>query len=64
MSSILDVDNVMAETDNPHSDSSWQDSIELMPKQLAHLPMKDQMKISRSNAEHLFYLQADSIPGA
>jgi predicted TIM-barrel fold metal-dependent hydrolase len=53
--SYLGVDNVMAETDYPHSDSSWPNSIELMRRQLADLAPADQRKILRENAERVFH---------
>ena len=47
-------DNLMCESDYPHSDSSWPHSIRLMQKQLGHLPVQDQIKILRTNAERVF----------
>jgi predicted TIM-barrel fold metal-dependent hydrolase len=58
----LGVDNVMAETDYPHSDSNWPDSITLMRKQLAHLPVEDQVKILRTNAERVFHFTPAAPP--
>jgi predicted TIM-barrel fold metal-dependent hydrolase len=58
----LGVDNVMAETDYPHSDSSWPDSIELMRKQLGHLSVEDQVKILRGNAERVFHFTPAAPP--
>jgi predicted TIM-barrel fold metal-dependent hydrolase len=51
---FIGVDNVMAETDYPHSDSSWPDSISLMRTQLKSLSPEDQYKVLRGNAERLF----------
>jgi predicted TIM-barrel fold metal-dependent hydrolase len=47
-------DNVMVETDYPHSDTTWPDSIQLMNKRMAHLSPETQYKILRGNAERLF----------
>ena len=47
-------DNVMIETDYPHSDTTWPDSIGLVQKRLAHLPPGVQHKILRGNAERLY----------
>lgn len=47
-------DNVMIETDYPHSDTTWPDSIGLATKRLAHLSPDVQHKILRGNAERLF----------
>jgi predicted TIM-barrel fold metal-dependent hydrolase len=58
----LGADNVMAESDYPHSDSSWPDSIRLMRKQLAHLSVPDQVKILRGNAERLFEFTPAPFP--
>jgi predicted TIM-barrel fold metal-dependent hydrolase len=58
----LGVDNVMAETDYPHSDSSWPDSIALMRNQLQHLDPADQVKILRKNAERVFQFVPAPFP--
>jgi predicted TIM-barrel fold metal-dependent hydrolase len=58
----LGVDNVMAETDYPHSDSSWPDSIQLMRNQLEHLDPADQLKILRTNAERVFHFTPANPP--
>lgn len=50
----MTTNNIMCESDYPHSDSSWPDSIRLMQKQLGQLPADDQVKILRTNAERLF----------
>jgi predicted TIM-barrel fold metal-dependent hydrolase len=50
----LGVDNVMIETDYPHSDSTWPDSIAVAKKQVGHLPPEVQYKVLRGNAERLF----------
>ena len=44
----------MCETDYPHSDSTWPDSIEVVQKQIAHLTPEQQYKILRGNAERLY----------
>jgi predicted TIM-barrel fold metal-dependent hydrolase len=58
----LGAGNVMAESDYPHSDSSWPDSIGLMRRQLAHLSVDDQVKILRGNAERLFEFTPAPFP--
>lgn len=50
----IGVDNVMTETDYPHSDSTWPDSIEVANKQLAGLDNVAKYKILRGNAERVF----------
>jgi hypothetical protein len=51
---IIGEDNVMLETDYPHSDTTWPDCIGVAKKLLADLPAETQYKIQRGNAEHLF----------
>jgi predicted TIM-barrel fold metal-dependent hydrolase len=47
-------DNVMIETDYPHSDSTWPNCIEAAKKQIGHLPAETQYKLLRGNAERLY----------
>jgi predicted TIM-barrel fold metal-dependent hydrolase len=51
---IIGEDNVMLETDYPHSDTTWPDCIGVAKKLLAGLPPETQYKIQRGNAEKLF----------
>jgi predicted TIM-barrel fold metal-dependent hydrolase len=51
---IIGDDNVMLETDYPHSDTTWPDCIEVAKKILDGLPQDTQYKIMRGNAERLF----------
>lgn len=55
---IIGEDNVMMETDYPHSDSTWPDSIRVARKLLADLPVETQYKIMRGNAERLYRFKA------
>jgi len=48
----------MIETDYPHSDSTWPDSLKLARERLAHLEPVVQHKILRGNAEKLFRFRA------
>ncbi|WP_063045169.1 amidohydrolase family protein [Nocardia pseudovaccinii] len=50
----IGVDNVMCETDYPHSDSTWPDSIGLIKNRIGHLAPDVQYKILRGNAERLY----------
>lgn len=54
--SEIGVDNVMIETDYPHSDSTWPDCIQFAHKQLSTVPLTDEQKykILRANAERVF----------
>jgi len=59
---VLGVENVMIETDYPHSDSTWPHCLEKAKKQLAGLPEEDQYKIMRGNAERLFHFTPAPAP--
>jgi predicted TIM-barrel fold metal-dependent hydrolase len=59
---VIGEDNVMIETDYPHSDSSWPDSIGLAHKRLGHLAPAVQYKILRGNAERIFGFEAAVPP--
>jgi predicted TIM-barrel fold metal-dependent hydrolase len=56
MNSVAEIgeDNIMIETDYPHTDSTWPDSIGLATKRLAHLPESTRHKLLRGNAERVF----------
>ncbi|MCX4090879.1 amidohydrolase family protein [Nocardia sp. alder85J] len=47
-------DNIMCETDYPHSDSTWPDCIGVVRRRIAHLPEQTQYKLLRGNAERLY----------
>ncbi len=47
-------DNIMCETDYPHSDSTWPNCISSVKKQIGHLSPEVQYKILRGNAERLY----------
>lgn len=47
-------DNIMCETDYPHSDSTWPDCIGTVRRQIEHLDPAVQYKILRGNAERLY----------
>jgi predicted TIM-barrel fold metal-dependent hydrolase len=47
-------DNIMCETDYPHSDSTWPDCIGVARHQIAHLAPEVQYKLLRGNAERLY----------
>jgi predicted TIM-barrel fold metal-dependent hydrolase len=48
------VDNITFETDYPHQDSTWPDSLEAAAKQFGFLPQDQIDKIARNNALDLF----------
>jgi len=47
-------DNIMCETDYPHSDSTWPDCLRVVRDQIEHLPAETQFKLLRGNAERLY----------
>jgi predicted TIM-barrel fold metal-dependent hydrolase len=47
-------DNIMCETDYPHSDSTWPNCITNVRKQISHLSPETQYKLLRGNAEKLY----------
>ena len=51
---MIGEDNVMLETDYPHSDTTWPDSMEVARKLLSGLSPDTRYKIQRGNAERLF----------
>ncbi|MFC7886294.1 amidohydrolase family protein [Streptomyces sp. NPDC057376] len=51
---VIGEDNIMVETDYPHSDSTWPDSIEVAKKLVAPLTSEQQYKVLRGNAERLY----------
>jgi len=54
MLDVIGEDNVMIETDYPHSDTTWPHSIKLAHERLAGLDPEVQYKILRGNAERLY----------
>jgi len=54
MLDVIGEDNVMIETDYPHSDTTWPHSIKLAHQRLAGLDPEVQYKILRGNAERLY----------
>jgi predicted TIM-barrel fold metal-dependent hydrolase len=47
-------DNVMCETDYPHSDSTWPNCLTVVKNRIGHLPEPTQYKLLRGNAERVF----------
>jgi predicted TIM-barrel fold metal-dependent hydrolase len=59
---IIGVDNVMIETDFPHTDPSWPHSIEIARKRLQHRSDEDIYKIFQGNAKRVFNFEPAHIP--
>jgi predicted TIM-barrel fold metal-dependent hydrolase len=55
-------DNIMCETDYPHSDSTWPNSIDVVKNQIGHLSPEVQYKILRGNAERLYRFVPAELP--
>jgi predicted TIM-barrel fold metal-dependent hydrolase len=64
MLDVVGEDNVMIETDYPHSDTSWPHSLKLAHERLdaAGLSPEVQYKILRGNAEKLYQFEASAPP--
>jgi predicted TIM-barrel fold metal-dependent hydrolase len=50
----IGVDNIMCETDYPHSDSTWPDCIDTARRLIKDLDPEVQHKLLRGNAERLY----------
>ena len=61
---IIGEDNVMVETDYPHSDTTWPDCIGVARKLVQDLPEATQYKILRGNAERLYRFESAAPPVA
>jgi hypothetical protein len=61
---IIGEDNVMVETDYPHSDTTWPDCIGVARKMVQDLPEATQYKILRGNAERLYRFEPAVPPVA
>jgi predicted TIM-barrel fold metal-dependent hydrolase len=60
---LIGADNIMMETDFPHSDGTWPDSIEVARDQLEKLDDDTAVKLLRDNACRLFQFEPASLPG-
>ena len=47
-------DNIMCETDYPHSDSTWPDCITVVKNRISHFSPELQFKLLRGNAQNLY----------
>ncbi|WAX58360.1 amidohydrolase [Jatrophihabitans cynanchi] len=57
----IGIDKIMMETDYPHSDSTWPNSIRYADKALAGLDAQTAYQISRGNAERLFRFKPSAL---
>jgi hypothetical protein len=51
---VMGVENILVESDYPHSDSTWPDTQALLHRHLAAVPVEEQQKICWRNAVSLF----------
>ncbi|HVW31429.1 MAG TPA: amidohydrolase family protein [Acidimicrobiia bacterium] len=58
----IGVDNVMIETDYPHTDSTWPNCIEVAHKQVAGLSDDVKLKVLQTNAARVFGLELPEPP--
>jgi predicted TIM-barrel fold metal-dependent hydrolase len=59
---IIGVDNIMVESDYPHSDSTWPGTQDLLRKHLSDVPVEEQRKMCWQNAVQLFRHPAPTNP--
>jgi len=59
---LIGEDNVMLETDYPHSDSTWPNSLQNAEKELAILTPSQRHKVTRGNASRLFNFTPAELP--
>jgi predicted TIM-barrel fold metal-dependent hydrolase len=50
----IGIDNCMLETDYPHSDSSWPNTMKMVEERLDYLEPDELQKVTRGNAERVF----------
>jgi predicted TIM-barrel fold metal-dependent hydrolase len=55
-------DNIMCETDYPHSDSTWPNCLQVVKDRIGHLSPDVQYKILRGNAQRLYRFTAAEPP--
>jgi len=55
----IGVDNVTFETDYPHTDTTWPNTLEVATKMMGHLPEDVQYKMLRGNAIRMLHLDID-----
>jgi predicted TIM-barrel fold metal-dependent hydrolase len=59
---LIGIDNVMIETDYPHTDSSWPNSIEIAHKRLSGRTDDEIYAILQGNAKRVFNFEPAAIP--
>ena len=59
---VAGIDNIMVETDYPHSDSTWPDTQEILAVQLADVPDDEADRMTHLNATALY--RVDELTGS
>ncbi len=59
---FIGIDNILWESDYPHTDTSWPNSRAVAQKHLGGLPEHEQRKIAFDNAQRIFRLQPAPVP--
>jgi predicted TIM-barrel fold metal-dependent hydrolase len=59
---FIGIDNILWESDYPHTDTSWPNSRATVEKHLGRLPEDEQRKIAFDNAQRIFRLQPAAVP--
>ena len=59
----IGIENVMVETDSPHTASSRPHSMQTARERLAHLTDEEQYLVLQGNARRVFDLEPAAIPG-
>ena len=60
-SSYIGADNVMIETDYPHTDTLWPNSLQMAHKMLAGVSDADKYKVLQGNARRIFHFEAAAV---
>ena len=58
----IGIENVMIETDYPHTDTLWPHSLEMAHKMLADVPESDKYKVLQGNARRVFNFEPAAPP--
>jgi hypothetical protein len=59
---LIGIDNLLLETDFPHADGTWPESIQIVQKELAPLGEDDMIKLLRDNARRVFQFTPAEAP--
>ena len=60
----IGIDNILWESDYPHTDTTWPHSQQVVQKHLGHIPEAERRKITYENACRLFQVEPVASPAA